>query len=145
MCQQEVFRLCNMEAQPGQKVSGYLELENGKFRLPAAILHGKTPGKTVLITAGVHAGEYVGIQSAIELAQKLKIEKVVGTVIIIKVVNRPAFERRNGSMGLSDGKNLNRVFPGNPKGTEISNLVNLGINKIDFKELEDKYHVKIKS
>lgn len=122
MCQQEVFRLCNMEAQPGQKVSGYLELENGKFRLPAAILHGKTPGKTVLITAGVHAGEYVGIQSAIELAQKLKIEKVVGTVIIIKVVNRPAFERRNGSMGLSGGKNLNRVFPGNPKGTEMEQL-----------------------
>lgn len=76
----------------------------------------------MLITAGVHAGEYVGIQSAIELTQKLKIEKVVGTVIIIKVVNRPAFERRNGSMGLSDGKNLNRVFPGNPKGTEMEQL-----------------------
>lgn len=31
-------------------------------------------------------------------------------------------ERRNGSMGLSDGKNLNRVFPGNPKGTEMEQL-----------------------
>ena len=118
MCQQKVFRLGNLEVLPGEKVSGYLELEGGKFRLPAAILQGKKPGKTVLITAGVHAGEYVGIQSAIELAQKLKIEKVEGTVIIIKVVDRMAFEKRNGSKGIPDGKNLNRVFPGNPDGTE---------------------------
>lgn len=122
MCQQKVFRLGNLEVLPGEKVSGYLELEGGKFRLPAAILHGKKPGKTVLITAGVHAGEYVGIQSAIELAQKLKIEKVEGTVIIIKVVDRMAFEKRNGSKGIPDGKNLNRVFPGNPDGTETEQL-----------------------
>ena len=76
----------------------------------------------MLITAGVHAGEYVGIQAAIELAQKLKIEKVTGTVIIIKVLNRPAFEARKGSMGLIDGKNLNREFPGNPDGTEMERL-----------------------
>ena len=70
----------------------------------------------------MHAGEYVGIQTAIELAQKLKIEKVTGTIIIVKVVNRPAFENRNGSMGLTDGKNLNREFPGNPDGTEMERL-----------------------
>lgn len=64
----------------------------------------------MLITAGVHAGEYVGIQAAIELSQKLKIEKVTGTIIIVKVLNRPAFEARNGSMGLADAKNLNCEF-----------------------------------
>lgn len=73
----------------------------------------------MLITAGVHAGEYVGIQAAIELSQKLKIEKVTGTIIIVKVMNRPAFEARNGSMGLTDDKNLNREFPGDPQGTEM--------------------------
>lgn len=118
----EAFQLGNMEVQPGEKINGYLELAGGKFSLPAAILHGVQPGETVLITAGVHAGEYVGIQSAIELAQKLKIEKVQGTIIIVKVLNRPAFEHRNGSMGLTDGKNPNREFPGNPDGTEMEQL-----------------------
>lgn len=33
MCKQEGFRLCNMEAQPGEKVSGYLELEKLRERL----------------------------------------------------------------------------------------------------------------
>ena len=116
------FTLCGLEAAPGEKVSGFLRLGNGEFELPATILHGSEPGKTVLIMAGVHAGEYVGVQAVIELAQKLKIEKVTGTVILVKLVNRPSFEHRNGSMGLTDGKNLNRVFPGRPDGTEMERL-----------------------
>ena len=118
----DAFHLKNVTVQPGQKWHGELELANGEIRLPATVLHGHGTGKTMLITAGVHAGEYVGIQAAIELSQKLKIEKVNGTIIIIKVMNRPAFEARNGSMGLDDGKNLNREFPGNPDGTEMERL-----------------------
>ena len=118
----DAFHLKNITVQPGEKWSGELELANGDIRLPATVLHGNGTGKTMLITAGVHAGEYVGIQAAIELSQKLKIEKVNGTIIIVKVMNRPAFEARNGSMGLDDGKNLNREFPGNPDGTEMERL-----------------------
>ena len=118
----ESFCLNHISVEPGNVWTGYLELGQGEFRLPAAVLHGTRSGKTMLITAGVHGGEYVGIQAAIELAQKLKIQKVAGTIIIVKVINVPAFERRNGSMGLTDGKNLNREFPGNPKGTEMERL-----------------------
>ena len=118
----ESFCLNHISVEAGNVWRGYLELGQGEFRLPAAVLHATRPGKTMLITAGVHGGEYVGIQAAIELSQKLKIEKVAGTIIIVKVINVPAFERRNGSMGLTDGKNLNREFPGNPKGTEMERL-----------------------
>lgn len=118
----ESFCLNHISVEPGNVWTGYLELGQGEFWLPAAVLHGTRPGKTMLITAGVHGGEYVGIQAAIELSQKLKIQKVAGTIIIIKVINVPAFERRNGSMGLTDGKNLNREFPGNPEGTEMERL-----------------------
>ena len=118
----DAVHLKNITVQPGKKWSGELELANGDIRLPVTVLHGHGTGKTMLITAGVHAGEYVGIQAAIELSQKLKIEKVNGTIIIVKVMNRPAFEARNGSMGLDDGKNLNREFPGNPDGTEMGRL-----------------------
>lgn len=118
----ESFCLNHISVEPGNVWTGYLELGQGEFRLPAAVLHGTRPGKTMLITAGVHGGEYVGIQAAIELSQKLKIQKVAGTIIIIKVINVPAFERRNRSMGLTDGKNLNREFPGNPEGTEMERL-----------------------
>lgn len=112
-----MFCLGNFTVQPGEKKSGCLKIGNGEFQLPAAVLHGKQPGKTVLITAGIHAEEYVGIQAAMELEQELKIQKLAGTVVIVKVVNRKAFELRSGSESHEDGKNLNRVFPGDPKGT----------------------------
>lgn len=111
------FCLGNFTVEPGKKKSGFLRIGGGEFQLPATILHGEQPGKTVLITAGIHAEEYVGIQSALELSEMLKVQKIAGTVVIVKVVNRKAFELRSGSDSHEDGKNLNRVFPGNREGT----------------------------
>lgn len=126
----EAFLLGGLTAAPGERIQGELALGDGKFLLPAAILHGKQPGKTVLITAGIHGGEYVGIQVAVELAEKLKIEKVAGTVIIVKVVNRPAFEGRTGSMVWEDGENLNRVFPGDPRGSASRQLADVIVREL---------------
>lgn len=126
----EAFFLGGLTAAPGERIQGELALGDGKFLLPAAILHGKQPGKTVLITAGIHGGEYVGIQAAVELAEKLKIEKVAGTVIIVKVVNRPAFEGRTGSMVWEDGENLNRVFPGDPRGSASRQLADAIVREL---------------
>ena len=111
------FCLGNFIVEPGKKKSGFLRIGGGEFQLPATILHGEQPGKTVLITAGIHAEEYVGIQSALELSEMLKVQKIAGTVVIVKVVNRKAFELRSGSDSHEDGKNLNRVFPGSKEGT----------------------------
>lgn len=111
------FCLGNFTVEPGKKKSRFLRIGGGEFQLPATILHGEQPGKTVLITAGIHAEEYVGIQSALELSEMLKVQKIAGTVVIVKVVNRKAFELRSGSDSHEDGKNLNRVFPGSKEGT----------------------------
>ena len=81
-----------------------------RISLPATIVRGEKPGKTALITAGIHAGEYVGIQSAVELGRELKIEKMTGTVIIVKVVAKEEFENRHGSLCRATGENLNRLF-----------------------------------
>lgn len=123
-----IFQLGSFKVKPGERVSGFLSLADGEFQLPVTILNGEEPGKTVLITAGIHAEEYVGIQAAVELADRLKTEKIAGTVVIVKVINREAFEKRSGSFGYEDGKNLNRVFPGNPKGTQMERLA-WGIEK----------------
>lgn len=117
MEKRKAFCLGNFTVEPGQKKNGFLEIGEGEFQLPATVLHGEKPGKTALITAGIHAEEYVGIQSAMELAQRLNMKKIAGTVIIVKVVNREAFELRTGSLCYADGKNLNRVFPGKKEGS----------------------------
>ena len=115
---------------PGMKKSGFLRLGGGEFSLPYTVICGSHPGKTVLITAAVHGGEYVGIQAAVELADKLKPEKIHGRVILVKTVCRKEFEERSGSVCPEDEKNLNRVFPGNPQGTRMDRLAYEVVQKL---------------
>ena len=97
------FQIAGLEITPGERWIG-----GGEFVLPAAVLHGEKEGKTVLITAAVHPGEYVGVETAVELANELKMEKITGTIVIVKVVCPEELEQRAGSLCLDDRKNLNR-------------------------------------
>ena len=118
----DIINIGGLKAKPGQRVHGFITIGNDEFTLPATIIRGTETGKTALITAGVHAGEYVGIQSAVELGRDLKIEKMTGTVVIVKVVAREEFEHRYGSLSRENGQNLNRVFPGKKDGTTYERL-----------------------
>lgn len=116
------FQIAGQEITPGERWQGMLMIGGGEFALPAAVLHGEKEGKTVLITAAVHSGEYVGVETAVELANELKMEKITGTIVIVKVVCPAEFEQRAGSLCLEDGKNLNRQFPGDEHGTRTQRL-----------------------
>ena len=58
----EIINIGGLSAAPGQRIHGFVSIGNGEFSLPATIVRGEKPGKTALITAGIHAGEYVGLQ-----------------------------------------------------------------------------------
>lgn len=116
------FQIAGLEISPGERWQGTLMIGGGEFVLPAAVLHGEKEGKTVLITAAVHPGEYVGVETAVELANELKMEKITGTIVIVKVVCPEEFEQRAGSLCLEDRKNLNRQFPGDEDGTRTQRL-----------------------
>lgn len=110
------MKIGTLEAKPGEKVSGCLPVEGCSYELPMTIVCGGE-GKTLLVTAGVHSAEYVGIQAAIELARELSPEDVKGTVILVPIVNVSGFAHRTMSLVFEDHKNVNREFPGKPDGT----------------------------
>jgi hypothetical protein len=89
----------------------------GKYEWPFVVLNGAAPGATVLITAGIHAAEYTGIEAAIRLGRTLDPRTVRGTVVIVPLLNRPGFYERSIYVNPEDGDNLNRVFPGRADGT----------------------------
>ena len=126
----EIINIGGLSAAPGQRVHGFVTIGNGEFSLPATIIRGEKTGKTALITAGIHAGEYVGIQSAVELGRDLKIEKMTGTVVIVKVVGKEEFENRHGSLCRATGENLNRVFPGKKDGTTYEKLAHAVVEEL---------------
>ena len=107
----------NLTARQGEKINGYINVTNTNIELPVTLICGKNEGDTVLITAGVHCAEYVGIETAIELSKEINPKNISGNIIIIPLINRSGFEHRTMSMVYEDGKNLNRVFPGNAEGS----------------------------
>lgn len=87
------------------------------YQLPMWLINGDTDGPTLVITGGVHAAEYASIAAALELGRSLEPAELRGRVIVIPVMNMPAFSARSIYVCPLDGRNLNRVFPGNANGT----------------------------
>lgn len=112
-----VLKVGELTAELGQKVQGYLSVINADQAMPVTLINGLHPGKTVVITSGVHGGEYPGIETAIRLAAELQPADLHGQVIIVHPVNCWAFQAKLQYVGPFDGKNLNRVFPGQALGT----------------------------
>ncbi|HXX37281.1 MAG TPA: M14 family metallopeptidase [bacterium] len=110
------------EAAPGTKATGYLDVPGTPIRMPVTVANGAKPGPRLAITAGVHGGEYPGIESAIRTAASLEPSEMRGQAVVVHIVDVPAFQGRNIYICPIDGKNPNRVFPGDPTGTASERL-----------------------
>jgi predicted deacylase len=84
---------------------------------PVISITGEHDGPAVFINAGVHGGEYPPIEAVIRLGRELDATKLRGTVVLIPVLNLPAFWRRSMFVCPIDNTNPNRVFPGDENGS----------------------------
>ena len=84
---------------------------------PVISVTGVEDGPAVFINAGVHGGEYPPIEAVIRLGRELDAAKLRGTVVLMPVVNLPAFWARCMFVCPNDHVNPNRVFPGDPHGS----------------------------
>ena len=73
--------LCGFEIAPGEKRQVKLPVPGGE-PLEAWLLCGAHPGKTLVVTAGVHGCEYVGILALQKLVETLDCATLYGQVII---------------------------------------------------------------
>lgn len=79
---------------------------------PVTSVTGTEPGPLLFLNAGVHGGEYPPIEAAIRIGRQLDPTRLRGTVIIMPVLNLPAFWKRSMFVCPVDSVNPNRVFPG---------------------------------
>ena len=70
------LRVADLEAKPGEKVSGFVHIIGADFGIPVTLICGEQKGETVLISGGVHNAEYVGIQAAMQMANDLDPKKI---------------------------------------------------------------------
>jgi predicted deacylase len=110
----------SVRAAPGVRAEGVLEVHPpgvAPLELPLTVVAGSAPGPTLAVVAGLHGAEYCSIEAAIRFAKGLDPARLRGAVLVLPVVNLPAFLGRVAYLNPLDGKNVNRVFPGRADGS----------------------------
>ena len=85
-------------------------------RQTALVIGGARDGPLLLIVGGIHGDEYEGPLAIMRLYDQLDPEAICGSVVAVTVCNVLAYETATRSAS-ADGLDLNRVFPGDPKGS----------------------------
>lgn len=116
----------------GQKIStkkrNYLEMDVASLytrtgiKVPVIIEKARAAGPTLLLLGGIHGDEINGIEIVRRLLFEKRLKPHFGTVICLPVVNVMAFLNMNRSF--ADGRDLNRSFPGSPRGSLAGQVAN---------------------
>lgn len=91
--------------------------------VPVTVIHGARPGPCITLLGGMHGDELTGPSACTHLlsnaftdeGRALDPKTMAGTLRIVPVVNLPGY--RSKSRYFPDGRDLNRQFPGDPKGS----------------------------
>ncbi|PTX54493.1 hypothetical protein C8N43_3308 [Litoreibacter ponti] len=104
------------------KQSGYLRVPHsvdrsayGWLPVPITVIR-NGQGPTLVLSAGVHGDEYEGQIAVSELANNLQAREIRGRLILLPMLNLPAAQAGRRVSPIDEG-NLNRLYPGDPKGT----------------------------
>ena len=101
---------------------------NTALSLPVKIIHGKSPGPVLFVSAAIHGDEINGVEIIRRLLNLKLLNRIKGTLIAIPVVN--IFGFINQSRYLPDRRDLNRSFPGSVKGSLAGRMAYLFLNEI---------------
>ncbi|HEX7472093.1 MAG TPA: succinylglutamate desuccinylase/aspartoacylase family protein [Candidatus Limnocylindrales bacterium] len=113
-----------IRAARGSRATGHVAVDLGDVtvEVPVVLVHGAAPGPRVAVTSGIHGAEYVSIAAHRRVAMELDPAAVRGSLVSVLVANPAAFAARSIYIDPLDGRNLNRVFPGDPAGSASQRL-----------------------
>ncbi|WP_448564346.1 succinylglutamate desuccinylase/aspartoacylase family protein [Thalassotalea ganghwensis] len=96
--------------------------------IPVHITRAKKPGPTVFISAAVHGDELNGLEIIRRLIGQKQFKLTHGTLICVAMVN--VYGVINQSRYMPDRRDLNRCFPGSPKGSLAGRVAHIFLQEI---------------
>lgn len=96
--------------------------------LPVAVVNGTHPGPIVWLSAAIHGDEVNGVEIIRQVLKQVKPKQLTGTLIAVPIVNVFGFIEQ--SRYLPDRRDLNRSFPGSPRGSLAARLAHLFMTEI---------------
>lgn len=103
-------------------------ITGAEVSLPVHVLHGRQDGPTVWISAAIHGDEVVGIEVVRRVLEQLSPRALHGTLIAVPIVN--VIGVMTGDRYLPDRRDLNRSFPGAPRGSLASRIAHLLMREV---------------
>jgi predicted deacylase len=96
--------------------------------LPVAVINGRRPGPHVWLSGAIHGDELNGVEIVRKVMRLLDAKTLRGAVIAVPIVNPLGFIIE--SRYLPDRRDLNRAFPGSPRGSTASRLAHLFMREV---------------
>jgi predicted deacylase len=126
-------RIGAIEAGPGERAFGYLKTAASRSGLapdiPVHLVVGAEPGPTLLVQGAIHGAEIIGTIAILHFVRRLDPRTFRGTVIAVPVVNRIGFELSERGSRI-DGKDISRLFPGNPNGSVSDQVAHVYFHEV---------------
>ena len=96
--------------------------------LPVQVIHGRQEGPTLFVSAALHGDELTGVAICRRLLASRSLNVLRGTLLLVPIVN--AFGFISHSRYLPDRRDLNRSFPGSPRGSLAAQLAHIFLNEV---------------
>ena len=132
MTENDALSICNAEIKPGDRQSIDLpiaDLYTGtSLYMPVKVIRGKRAGPVLFVSAAVHGDELNGVEIIRRLLAQKSLRSIRGTLIAVPVVNVHGF--LNQSRYLPDRRDLNRSFPGSPRGSIAARMADTFLKEI---------------
>jgi uncharacterized protein len=96
--------------------------------MPVAIVNGRKAGPHVFLSGAIHGDEINGVEIIRRVLPHLDARRLAGAVIAVPIVN--VFGFINQSRYLPDRRDLNRSFPGSPRGSMAARLAHLFMEEV---------------
>ena len=115
------------EVKPGERVNVSLPVADlytsTSLSMPVKVICGRQAGPVLFVSAAIHGDELNGVEIVRRLLKRKILRSLRGTLLAVPIVNVHGF--LDQSRYLPDRRDLNRSFPGSPKGSIAARLADI--------------------
>lgn len=126
------FVIGGTEVRPGERRIINLPVTELSTRTPmemsVQVICGRRAGPTLFVSAALHGDEISGVEIIRRVLKLSALRRLHGTLVVVPIVN--VFGFISLSRYLPDRRDLNRSFPGSPKGSLAGRLAHLFLQEI---------------
>jgi len=126
------IQIGNTTVRPGERATVDLPVADlytaTSLSMPVQVICGRVAGPVLFVSAAIHGDELNGVEIIRRLLKRKALRSIRGTLLAVPIVNVHGF--LDQSRYLPDRRDLNRSFPGSPKGSIAARLANIFIKQI---------------